>query len=178
MRAAARMTAFVVVAGVAAAIACSDAAKPLGTGDKFVNNTLGEDAYVPPQPSPPDTDGSSYEGGQDGYAPALNTCSSCSCDPAKNYCFSGGILRTAVLPFPGSSGGFGEPDGSAEAGPPAAPCKILDAGTLGNGCIPLPAACKATPTCDCLLTALQSYYACYLVCTPTPGYLEVYCPNP
>jgi hypothetical protein len=174
---AAQIAAFAVVAGIGAAIACSDAAKPLGTGDKFVNETDGEDTYVPPQPTPPSGDGgTTYEGGEDGYAPALNTCASCSCDPAKNYCFSGGVLRE-VKPFPGSSG-FGEPDGAATSGPPAAPCKILDAGTLGNGCIPLPAACKTTPTCDCVLAALQSYYSCYLVCTPTPGYLEVYCPNP
>jgi hypothetical protein len=179
MRAAARITAFVVVAGIGAAIACSDAAKPLGTGDKFINDTLGEDAYSPPPPQcAPDT--GSYEAAAEGggYAPALNTCSSCSCDPTKNYCFSGGVLRTAVRPFPAGSGGFGEPDGAAMAGPPPAPCKILDAGTLTTGCVPLPAACKATPTCDCLLAALQGYYSCYLVCTPTPGYLEVYCPNP
>jgi hypothetical protein len=176
MRSAARITAFVMVAGVAAALACSDAAKPLGNGDKFINDTAGEDTYAPPIPQP--TEGgteSGYDSGEGGYAPALNTCGGCSCDPSKNYCMSGGVLKT-VRSFPAGSGGFGEPDG-AMSGPPPPPCKILDAGTLANGCIPLPAACATTPTCNCLLDALQPSYSCYLVCTPTPGFLEVYCPG-
>jgi hypothetical protein len=180
----ARIAAFLVVSGIGAAIACGDSAKPLGSGDKFYNDTAGEDVYSPPLPPPPSDGGEGgdayvYDSGDGNtYAPALDTCSACSCDPSKNYCMSGGVLK-ADRPFPGGSGGgFGEPDGAAEAGPPPPPCKILDAGSLGNGCIPLPSACKANPTCTCLLDALQPYYKCYLVCTPTPGYLEVYCPGP
>jgi hypothetical protein len=174
----ARIATFVVVAAIGAAIACSDSAKPLGSGDKVINDTMGQDASQPQPPPPPADAGDvmTYYDSSDGYAPALSTCGGCSCDPSKNYCMSGGVLK-AIQPFPNSAG-FGESDGAAEAGPPPAPCKVLDAGALGNGCIPLPTACKTTPTCDCLLAALQPYYKCYLVCTPTPGYLEVYCPGP
>jgi hypothetical protein len=174
MRAAGRITLSLVVAALGAAIACSDAAKPLGSGDTLTNDTAGEDAYSPPIPQPPSDGG---EGGatDSGYAPALGTCSSCSCDPTKNYCFSGGTPLMATRVFPLSGPGFGEP--TPDAGPPPPPCTLLPAGSVANGCTPLPAACAAAPSCTCLLGALQPLYSCYLVCTPTPGYLEVYCPD-
>jgi hypothetical protein len=171
----ARIITMLVVSAVGATVACSDSAKPLGTGDKVIDDTAGQDAYSPTPPPPP-ADGGGYEAGDGGYAPALSTCGGCSCDPTKNYCFSGGVMK-AVMPFP--NGVFGQPEGGPDAsGPPPAPCPVLPAGTLGNGCVPLPAACAAAPTCDCLLDALQPSYKCYLVCTPSPGFLEVYCPGP
>jgi hypothetical protein len=182
MRAAKRVTTLVVVAStLGAAWACSDSAQPLGSGNKFINDTMGQDVYTPPQPAPPPADANSDADGNDsGYAPVLSECASCSCDPAKNYCMSGGVRtadkKASRVSYPyGAGGGFGEPDGAK--GPPPPPCPILDAGATGNGCIPLPAACAATPTCECLVVALQPLYSCYLNCSPTPGFLEVYCPH-
>jgi hypothetical protein len=164
----------IVVSCLGAVWACSDSAAPLGSGDKLVNDTAGMDANSQPPPPPPPGDGAADGADGYGYAPALNTCGSCSCDPTKNYCMSGGTRVKGRTSYP--YGGFGEPDG-APTGPPPAPCKVLDAGAQGNGCIPLPAACATTPTCDCLVNTLQPMYACYLVCSPTPGFLEVYCPD-
>lgn len=168
----ARVTTFVVALGVGAVVACSDSAQPIGHGDKVINDTKGQ-PVSPPLPPPYNPGEGGYDAGEGGYAPALNTCGGCSCDPATNYCFSGGVAK-AVLPAP--EGLFGVPD-AGDAGPPPPPCPILKAGELGNGCAPLPASCTGSPTCDCLLAALQPSYKCYLVCTPTPGFLEVYCPG-
>jgi hypothetical protein len=174
MRAARRITGLVLAASMGMALACSDSAQPLGTGDKFINDTAGQDAYSASVPVTSDAGSDA-----DAYGPALNTCASCSCDPTRNYCFSGGTPRAlSSVPVHILSGGFGEPDGAAQANiPPPPPCPILDAGTMSNGCTPLPQACEATPTCACVLNALQPLYVCYLVCSPSPGFLEVYCPN-
>jgi hypothetical protein len=171
MRAAKRITAVVLAAWMGVALACSDAAKPLGTGDKFINDTAGQDAYSPPPPVPTDS------GSDTGYAPS--TCASCSCDPSKNYCFSGGSRKTTEsIPVHILAAGFGEDGGAdADAAPPPPPCPVLAAGSTSDGCIPLPATCATMATCACLLAALQPSYACYLECSPSPGYLEVYCPN-
>jgi hypothetical protein len=164
----------IVLASIGAAWACSDSAAPLGSGNKVINDTTGMDAYQTSPPPPPATDGATaYDSA---YHPALDTCGSCSCDPTKNYCMSGGVRRDARISYPYSGGGFGEPD-SAPSGPPPAPCKVLDAGAVTNGCIPLPPACEKNPTCNCLVVALQPLYGCYLDCSPTPGFLEVYCPQ-
>jgi hypothetical protein len=178
MRALDRITIVFAVTAICAAVACSDSAKPLGSGDKFVNDTAGQDAYSPPPPSSP----SDAASDADAYAAAAaaSACESCSCDPKVNYCFSGEALRMTfkdpihvIL-----AAGFGEPDGAAEAkAPPPPPCPVLTVGSTDDGCIPLPAACAATPTCACVLAALQPLYACYLDCSPTPGYLSVRCPN-
>jgi hypothetical protein len=186
MRTARLITIFTVAGALATFFACSDSAKPLGTSDKFIDDTAGQDVSAPPAPEP--TDSSAY--GADGYGPTIIACASCSCDPTKNYCFSGGMGTAAAggdaaadgatdgasahrPAFP-LGGGFGEPDGAAEAGPPPPPCPMVAAGQLG--CIPLPAACTATPTCSCLLGALQAQFpTCVLVCTPTPGFLSLYC---
>jgi hypothetical protein len=185
MRVSRRITASIVASCLGAAIACSDSAQPLGSGDKFINDTAGMDVYSSPPPPPPPGDAAAeaYADTGYGYAPALDTCSSCWCDPTKNYCMSGGTQKTKRVSYP-FGGGFGEPDGAT--GPPPAPCKVVDAGAAtdqadwkppaGNGCISLPPACAKTPTCDCLVDTLQPYYSCYLVCSPTPGFLEVYCP--
>ena len=181
MRAGARVLTVIIASSLGAAIACSDTAKPLGKGDKFINDTTGQDAASQPPPPPPPPTDAPYDTGSDGYMymPQLGTCASCSCDPAKNYCFSGGTIKAAHRIFAGMGPIFGENEGGeGGGGPPPPPCKILDAGTLTDGCIPLPPACAATPTCPCLVKALQPYYSCYLNCSPTPGYLEVYCPGP
>jgi hypothetical protein len=174
MRAPRRILTFVLAASTGTALACSDSAKPLGTGDTFTNDTAGQDAGSLP---PPVSSDASSEA--NAYSPALNTCGSCSCDPTKNYCFSGGTPRAlSLVPIHTLSGGFGEPDGAAEANaPPPPPCAVLEAGSTSNGCTPLPAPCTNTPTCACVLNALQPLYSCYLVCSPSPGFLEVYCPN-
>jgi hypothetical protein len=186
MRTARLVTTFTVAGALGAFFACSDSAKPLGTSDKFIDDTAGQDVSAPPPPGPTDSGGD----GADGYGPTVIACAGCSCDPAKDYCFSGGSGSGTVGEggsgaddaSDGASthrpavplGGFGEPDGAAEAGPPPPPCPVVAAGAIG--CIPLPTACAATPTCPCLLDALQMQYpACYLVCTPTPGFLSVYC---
>jgi hypothetical protein len=177
MRTARRVMVLTIVVSVVGGVwACGDSAQPLGMGNKFYNDTEGEDAYTPPPPYTPSPDGAG-DAYPDGYTPALGTCGSCSCDPTKNYCMSGGTRKTARerVSYP-YGGGFGEPDGAGDAAPPA-PCKVLEAGATGNGCIPLPATCAKTPTCDCLVNALQPNYTCYLACSPSPGYLEVYCPN-
>jgi hypothetical protein len=158
-----------------AAVACSDSAQPLGKGDTFTNDTVGQDVYSPAPPQP--TDGG---GDADAYAAPASPCASCTCSSAKNYCFAGGALKTArtIVPSHILASGFGEPDGAAEANAPPPPaCPILAAGSTSNGCIPLPSACEATPTCACVLNALQPMYACYLDCALGMDSLEVYCPN-
>jgi hypothetical protein len=184
MRTARLITTFTVAGALSMFFACSDSAKLLGTSDKVVDDTLGQDSSSPPPPGPTDGGGD----GADGYGPTMILCASCACDPTKNYCFSGGsgsALTEGGSDDSGSDGdtshrpafpfsGFGEPDGAAEAGPPPPPCPVVAAGQLG--CIPLPTACAANATCPCLLDALQAQYpTCYLVCTPTPGFLSVYC---
>jgi hypothetical protein len=185
----ARLIATLIVAGTLCTfVACSDTAKPLGTGDMFTNDTLGQDVSSPPVPT---LDSGAYNA--DAYGSSMNACVACSCDPTKNYCFSGGGSTASApdgattaadtgdngdsagahFPLAIPLGGFGEPDGAAEAGPPLPACPIVAAGSLG--CSPLPAACTASPSCACLLSALQSQHStCYLDCTPTPGF-DVYC---
>ncbi len=188
MRTARLITIFVVAGTLGTFFACSDTAKPLGTMDIVIDDTAGQDTGAA-QP-PPD----SGEDSADGYGPAVVACAACSCDPTMNYCFSGGAIATdngggvvpdssdtgdgdtPHLPVVQLAGGFGEPDGAADAGPPPPPCPVLPAGSAQPGCIPLPASCAANPTCACVLGALQPQYtSCYLVCTPTPGFLSVYC---
>jgi len=186
------ITTFTVAGALGALFACSDSAKPLGTSDTFTNDTAGQDVYSPPVPQPMD----SGTDGADAYGPAAVACASCSCDPTKNYCFTGpnsvsidgGAYGDSAVVVNGGGdsgsdgavkaavplGAFGEPDGAADAGPPPPPCPMVAEGSMG--CIPLPATCASQPTCACLLTALQAHYpSCYLVCTPSPGFLEVYC---
>lgn len=188
------ITTFTVTGILSTLFACSDTAAPLGTHDLFINDTAGQDVYSPPPPM--------VDSGSDGaYAtgPVTSPCSSCSCDPTKNYCFAGASSSTVVYDSgsvtetgPDEAGGendsggdaraalplgiFAQPDAAMDAGPPPPPCSMLAAGSTTPGCTSLPAACSANPTCACLLMALQPLYdSCYLVCTPSPGYIEVYC---
>jgi hypothetical protein len=197
MRTARLMTTTFTVAGALGALfACSDSARPLGTMDIVVNDTAGEDASSP-APQAPSTDSGQYSP-NGGYGPTVIACAACSCDPTQSYCFSGGASATdgggvaengdggedggvdggdsAHRPAVPLGGAFGEPDGAADAGPPPPPCPMLAAGSAEPGCIPLPTSCAMNPTCSCVLSALQpQYLSCYLDCTPTPGFLSVYC---
>jgi hypothetical protein len=184
-----RITTLIVVAILGTTFACSDSAAPLGIGDTVTNDTAGMDVYAPPLPQQQD----SGSDGEAAYLPTVDPCAGCTCDPTQSYCFAGsssaGIVAydsgiaagdgatssgdaRAALPL----GGFGEPDGAVDAGPPPPPCATLAVGSTPLGCTPLPAACATTPTCACVLAALQPQFSsCYLVCTPSPGHIEVYC---
>jgi hypothetical protein len=85
------------------------------------------------------------------YSP-LQVCKQCGCD-AGTYCFGGGT-------------GFTTFSGTCASG-----------GAFGIGCQPLPAACGASPSCDCLFDNLKGKVPCYLVCTGTSD-LTAYCPTP
>jgi hypothetical protein len=157
------LTLLAVVAALAVAGACSESSTPtVSPGDDLVDNTNGEDAGMPIPPPPPDTDAQMdaglYPEGSS-YAPMLATCAACSCDTSKGFCFAGGIHFS----------------GAPEAGPACSMVGGPDATV--DGCNALPAACAATPTCGCVLEAIQPQFKCYLVCTPDNGYLLVYCPN-
>jgi hypothetical protein len=189
----ARLIATFIVAGTLCTFfACSDTAKPLGVGDMVTNDTLGQDVFSPPVPALGDGGGDSG----DAYGPSTNACGTCTCDPTTSYCLSAGSNASAAIPDAGGGtpadtgatadtgdngdaahfpqfAGFGEPDGAAEAGPPLPACTAVAAGSFG--CTPLPTACTATPTCGCLLTALQGQHStCVLDCT-TAKSLDVYC---
>jgi hypothetical protein len=187
MRTARLIATFIVAGTLCTFFACSDTAKPLGTGDMFINDTAGQDVFSQPVPTL-----DSGADSADAYGSSMNACAACSCDPTKNYCYSGGSTASAPdgataaadtgtngdsagahFPLAIPLGGFGEPDGAAEAGPPLPACPMVAAGSLG--CTPLPSACTASPSCTCLLGALQGQYStCDLNCTPTPGF-DVYC---
>ncbi len=159
-------TLVVVAAAIALAAACSEATAPtvVAPGDDLVNDSNNTDAAPMPAP-PPDSDaqadasmdtGIVYTDGS--YAPMLNTCAACSCSATKGFCFAGGVHLSG--------------------GPDAQPaCAMVTGSTVEDGCNSLPAACAANPTCDCVLTAVQPQFQCYLVCSPDNGYLLVYCPN-
>lgn len=148
---------------ISLAAACSSSKSTGGDGgvDDLTDDTHHEDAgpgtpLPPADAGPVDAATTTY----DNYAPALDTCRSCSCPSSSAFCFAGGIH--AITP----------PDAA-----PAA-CVIVDAGAVEPGCNTLPPACAAKPTCECVIAAIQPSFTCYLVCTPDPGYLLVYCPNP
>jgi hypothetical protein len=140
----------------AAVAACDgdDSTTPTGSGDHVV---VDSDATTQaPQPNfdgGPDSIFAPVEGGAyskpDGYDP-YGACQSCKC-PAGTYCFGGGGAYTA---FSGN-------------------CMPS---SFGVGCQPIPAACAAKPTCDCLLTATAAMVPCYGVCVQNS--LTLYCPNP
>src|ERR1700722_13792334 len=144
--------------------ACNESSPPVNKpGDDTINGTHEPEAGLPaPNPTEDSStpmDPPMYDVGT-GYAPALDTCGSCSCDMTKSFCFAGGTH--GITP--------------TDAPPPA--CTLVDASTVQIGCNPLPASCTANPTCDCIEDAIQTQFGCYLVCTPDPGYFLVYCPSP
>jgi hypothetical protein len=139
---------------VAAACNSDDSNAPLGSGDKVIVDV---DATMQPQPpaggggadSPFARVDSGYPGAPDGYNP-VGVCKTCAC-PKTDYCFGGG---TGFTTFSGSC----TPSG------------------FGIGCQPLPAACGADASCDCLLQATAADVPCYPVCVQIT--LTLYCPNP
>jgi hypothetical protein len=160
-----------------ALLACGDSTPPRGSGDTLIDDShhSGDELPPPPDPNPSDAfpETSAPADGPAEYAPALNTCSSCSCNPATAFCFSGGVAKAIVI----DAVEGGTEGGAADAAQPACPI-VTDAATPQTGCNPLPAACAAKPTCACVIAAIQPQFACYLVCSPDPGFLQVYCPNP
>jgi hypothetical protein len=143
--------------------ACSGetAPSPGGSGDRVVVDV--DASAGPPSEHEEDAGADSpfaradalYAAPPDSYAP-FNVCNQCSCG-AGTYCFGGG---TGHEEFSGSCNHT-----------TAAP------GTLDVGCLPLPAACAAKPTCVCLIGALAPLVGCYPECTDVNG-LIAYCPIP
>jgi hypothetical protein len=131
-------------------------------GDTVIDDTRDQPRPPPaPEDPPPEpTDAAAiYTDAKDDYSPAA-ICNGCACTPDAHYCFGGGTFRAP-----------------AEAGLPV--CPLPEAGAaIGIGCNVLPAACAQTPTCECVLTAIQPAIRCYLVCQPHEGQLLVYCPTP
>jgi hypothetical protein len=155
---------------VASGTACTDASRTDAPGNVVVDDT--RDQHRPPaNPDPPSLDASVADASPaypadapDGYAP-LSACADCACSPTGHYCFGGGSPRGALA-------------SSAPAGDAALPaCTPADPGGTQPGCYAVPAACTASPTCECILTALQPRLACYLVCEPGDP-VRVYCPTP
>lgn len=145
-------------AAMGAAVAACDAddstGAPAGSGDHV---TVDNDATVQPQQPKfdggPDSIFASVDGGAyaapDAYDP-YGACKSCKC-PAGDYCFGGGGSYTTLSTCTPTS--------------------------FGVGCQPIPAACGADASCDCLLTAIGSMgLQCYPVCVQNS--LTVYCPHP
>jgi hypothetical protein len=156
----ATLTLFGVMLALALFGACSETRPNGGPGDDLIDNTNNEETG-PPSPNPAvdsgSMDSSPMNYPDSSYAPLLTTCAACDCSSAKGFCFAGGTHFV---------------------GPSDAPaCVMIDASTVGIGCNPLPAQCGPNPQCDCVINAIQPQFSCYLVCTPDPGYLLVYCPN-
>ena len=151
-------------------VACTNGVAPVGSGDKFTDDTMdgatapttsGTVSYpdasddVPVYDVTPFDAGdpySSYDGGPAAF------CQACACPSATQFCFGGGT---------------GNEDLNACKNPSA------EAGSLLTGCDPYPTACKTNPTCDCLISSLVGGdYPCYPLCANYNGYLVLYCPNP
>ena len=158
---------------------CSESSVPGGQGNDVIDDTRPE-PRPPANPDPPmdaeTTDASDAALYADG--PPQVTCGGCACTPDTHFCFSGGTVRGLDTTPPKSpADDSADASDGGDSGPPACPLPP-DASTIQAGCNDIPSACAASPTCDCLLTALQPMYACYLVCrVPGPQFL-VYCPNP
>jgi hypothetical protein len=163
---------------VVAFFACSDSGPPTGSGNTLIDDSHHSGDELPPamDPSPADalpemlypSDAVAE------YAPALDTCAACTCDPATNFCFAGGMHARSPFASMDASDEGGE-GGDAAAATPA--CPLVSGSTVQVGCNALPPACAASPTCACVLDAIQPQFSCYLVCSPDPGYFRVYCPN-
>ena len=167
------LAAFLAVAPVAVLSAgCTDASRTDAPGNVVVDDTR-DQPRPPANPDPPSSgsDAAVADAGPaypadapDGYAP-LSACGECACAAPGNYCFGGGSPRTARA-------------SSAPADDAALPaCTLADPGGTQPGCYAVPAACTATPTCACVLNALQPRLACYLVCAAGDP-MRVYCPSP
>jgi hypothetical protein len=126
---------------------------------------------VPPPPPPPPPEDASQpllDSGLTGDGPVyekfdadLTACSMCTCEQATSFCFAGATPRAPV--------------DAGEGGVP--PCTVASGPTPEIGCNAMPAECAATPTCGCILAALQPKYRCYLNCADDGSQFLVYCPN-
>jgi len=145
------------IAGVAfASVGCTDdSGKPLGHG-----NVVVVDVDATMQPAQAGFDGSAdspfapldaaYGQVYDGFAP-VDWCSKCTC-PSGTFCFGGG------RGYPAFSGA----------------CASGESSPASVGCVTIPAACAATPTCACLLGAIAGL-TCYPACVDQ-GTPLVFCP--
>ena len=141
----------------ASAAACSDDSNaPTGKGDTVTYT----DATMQPQQSMTDASedysffamvDSGYPGAPDGYSPYA-LCQKCGC-PKTEYCFGGG---TGYTSFNGICDGGGD--------------------AFALGCQPIPAACVADASCECLIESVSNNVPCFPVCVQNS--LTVYCPNP
>jgi hypothetical protein len=156
-------------------VACTDTPPPAAPGNVVFDDSMqdaelqnNEDAsiqYGPQGLGEAGTDGaygldSTY--GSSGYEDVQSpqsACSSCKCDMRVGYCLENGPGLTASTAAPVS--GF---------------CGL--ASTLSIGCNALPAACASSPTCACVLDAVQPPLGCYPECTTSSGYIDVFCQNP
>jgi hypothetical protein len=156
---------------IAVAVACAEKQSPtIAPGDDLENDTNDSDAQPPLPPTAPadaQIDAGLYPDGESTYAPMLAQCAACECSAKKGFCFAGGVHFS------------NPPPSEAGASDAEAACSMVGGGSAGvvNGCNALPSACTANPTCACVLDAIQTQFACYLVCSPDDGYLLVYCPN-
>ena len=154
--------------------ACSESKVAGGTGNDVIDDTRPEPRPPPNPDTPIDASVDANDASTYGDGAARATCGGCACTPDAHYCFGGASPRglDPISPNEADAG-----DDGGDSGPAACPLPP-DASTVQAGCNDLPAECAAAPTCECILTALQPKYSCYLVCqVPGPQFL-VYCPNP
>jgi hypothetical protein len=163
-------------AALALAAACNDTpGPPSGPGDNLVDDT-NQDAVaqhtqdtgiVPPQGAVDGSyaDGTILEaGGSTGYMDAgspMAACASCTCGMNRGFCLENGVTATVTSAATGDAG----------------LCTLASPTSLAVGCNPLPDSCP-TPSCQCLLNAIQPPLGCYPECTSKGGYFDVYCPRP
>jgi hypothetical protein len=150
----ARLAGAIVLFALACTGCTDDSGKPLGHG-----NVVVVDVDATTQPEQPEFDGSAdspfaptdspYGHPYDGSS-TVAWCDQCAC-PAGTYCFGGG--RGYPL-FSGT-------------------CATGESTPTTVGCVTIPAACTATPTCACLLGAVGT--SCYSACIDRSTPI-VFCP--
>jgi hypothetical protein len=64
------------------------------------------------------------------------------------------------------------------AGKPGPRQAAADAGFMGSGCYPIPAACAAAPTCGCVEADVTSCFGPSLMCETLDGGIRVTCSLP
>ncbi|MEO6420272.1 MAG: hypothetical protein ABIP39_12725 [Polyangiaceae bacterium] len=135
------------------AFACSTSDPQPNNGDRLIVDV----PIPPPLPPQPESDAGEVDPyAKPDAAAAREICETCAC-PTDTFCV--GAMTTSTF------GGVCALDGSA----------------LGVGCNGVPAACKDTPTCPCILAAIGNI-GCYPTCSPTSSdsgdSFFVYCPSP
>jgi hypothetical protein len=159
-----RLIVFLVAGALCGAAACSSGTpnKPLGSGDRLI-----EDVEASTLPPPPSTDA---DLDPDGVFARV--------DGSQNYGtrYDAYAALTVCAPADG-----GESDGESDARPAPAATDGSAAypadGAGATGCIPIPASCVSTPDCVCLLGALAAQIPCaYPSCGVMKTGFSVYCP--